>query len=124
MDSSVFLEHSTTILSHILEKHALHSEEQNQQSKQDDPLIAYSLLIYVGREDPRWMKFVVSEARRNKQNRLFQKIVSEVAALPSHRSMAVAVQLAFEMCKVAKLRSKDFGRSHPRRIVDNRQTRA
>ncbi|CDH52072.1 related to orc3p [Lichtheimia corymbifera JMRC:FSU:9682] len=96
IDSHLFLEHSTTILSHITQAHALSASDPH------DLRIAYSLLIYAGKEDPRWMKFVVSDARRNKQNRLFRKIINEPI-------IASSVGLAFEMCKVSKLRQSDLG---------------
>ncbi|KAI9489256.1 hypothetical protein BDB00DRAFT_771051 [Zychaea mexicana] len=53
------------------------------------------------------MKYIVSDARRNKQNRLFRKILQETAT-DSYKLMGVSVVLAFEMCKVSKLRAADL----------------
>ncbi|KAI8147256.1 hypothetical protein BJV82DRAFT_665358 [Fennellomyces sp. T-0311] len=100
IDSGLFLEHSTTILSHVLHRYAL------EKNNDDDLLIPYSILIYAGKEDPRWMKFIVSDARRNRQNRLFRKILQETASC-GYALMGTSVVLAFEMCKVSKLRAAD-----------------
>ncbi|KAG0166370.1 hypothetical protein DFQ28_008288 [Apophysomyces sp. BC1034] len=103
LDSAFFLEHSTTILSHILHVHSLSSTEP------DELVLAYSLLLYAGREDPRWMKYVISDARQNKQNRLLRKLLGEIKEfLGGYPCMSVALALVFEMCKVAKLRHADF----------------
>ena len=105
IDSTLFLEHSTTILSHILHGHALVTTNEND----SDLLIPYTILIYAGKEDPRWMKYIVSDARKNKQNRLFRKILQETAT-DSYKLMGVSVVLAFEMCKVSRLRAADLGK--------------
>ncbi|KAI9278361.1 hypothetical protein BDA99DRAFT_4619 [Phascolomyces articulosus] len=103
IDSTLFLEHSTTILSHILHGHALVTTNENDSNL----LIPYTILIYAGKEDPRWMKYIVSDARQNKQNRLFRKILQEITT-DSYKLMGVSVVLAFEMCKVSRLRAADL----------------
>ncbi|KAI9313034.1 hypothetical protein BX666DRAFT_2030432 [Dichotomocladium elegans] len=95
IDSAFFLEHSTTILSHIIHAHALQATDSLHLR------IVYWLLIYAGREDLRWMKYIVSDARLNKQNRLFRKIIGE-------KIFPASAVLAFEMCKVSKLRPADL----------------
>lgn len=104
IDSNFFLEHSTLILSHIIQNHALRA------TSADDLLMVYSLLIYAGKEDPRWMKYIVSDARRDKQNLLFRKIIREIeSGFGSIKWMAAAVVLVFEMSKVSRVRAADLG---------------
>ncbi|KAF7730711.1 hypothetical protein EC973_001660 [Apophysomyces ossiformis] len=108
LDSSFFLEHTTTILSHILHKHSLASSDP------DELMFAYSILLYAGREDPRWMKYIISEAYRNKQNRLLRKLLNEIKEfVGGYPCMTVALPLVFEMCKVSKLRKADFDALSP-----------
>ncbi|KAL1933844.1 hypothetical protein VTP01DRAFT_7934 [Rhizomucor pusillus] len=103
IDSNFFLEHSTLILSHIIQNHALRA------TSADDLLMVYSLLIYAGKEDPRWMKYIVSDARRDKQNLLFRKIIREIeSGFGSIKWMAAAVVLVFEMSKVSRVRAADL----------------
>ncbi|ORX54581.1 hypothetical protein DM01DRAFT_1383297 [Hesseltinella vesiculosa] len=104
IDSTFYLEHSTTILSHVLQGHALLCKFD-----QSHLLVSYGLLFYAGKEDPRWMQYVVSEAILRKQNRLFVKIINELSTLyPNRLVMSMALSLAFEMGKVATLKRLDL----------------
>ncbi|ORZ22948.1 hypothetical protein BCR42DRAFT_403646 [Absidia repens] len=103
IDSAFYLEHSTTILNHILQTHALTIHDTS------PLLIAYSLLLYAGKEDLRWMQYVISEATLRKRNQLFCKIMDEIDSFTADRGMmSVALSLAFEMGKVAKFRRLDL----------------
>ncbi|CAO3643654.1 unnamed protein product [Cunninghamella echinulata] len=103
IDSTFYLEHSTTILSDILKNFALPSMEDSQR------YITYSLLLYTGKEDARWMQYIVSEATLQKRNRLLCKIMDELTSLMDNRLlMSIALSLAFEMGKVAKFRKNDI----------------
>ncbi|KAI8072528.1 hypothetical protein BC940DRAFT_292789 [Gongronella butleri] len=103
IDSTFYLEHSTTILSHLLQGHALLLQDHSHL------LIAYGLLLYAGKEDPRWMQYVVEEAYMRKRNRLMAKIMGELVQLQNDRQvMCVALSLAFEMGKVAKFKRADW----------------
>lgn len=56
------------------------------------------------------MRYIVSDARHKKQNRLFQKIMREIeSSLGGHKLMEVSVVLGYEMCKVSKLKAPDLG---------------
>ncbi|KAI9010966.1 hypothetical protein CLU79DRAFT_772120 [Phycomyces nitens] len=102
LDSNLFLEYSTTILSHLLHAYALVSSDQ------DELYFSYSLLFYAGKEDVRWMKYIISEARINKQNQLFRKMMSELEnPMSGSKMIGVLLSLTFEMSKVTKLRHQD-----------------
>ncbi|KAI8086142.1 uncharacterized protein BX664DRAFT_335010 [Halteromyces radiatus] len=103
IDSTFYLEHSTTILSHIIHAHALLCHDTS------ILIITYCLLLYAGKEDPRWMQYVVSDATQSKRNRLFCKIMDELESFVLDRKMmGIALSLAFEMGKVAKFRRLDL----------------
>ncbi|KAI8343092.1 hypothetical protein BC941DRAFT_87021 [Chlamydoabsidia padenii] len=103
IDSTFYLEHSTVILSHIIQAYALTCHDTS------TLLITYTLLLYAGKEDPRWMQYVVSEATIRKRNQLFCKIMDELDSFAVDRvMMGVALSLGFEMGKVAKFRRLDL----------------
>jgi hypothetical protein len=64
LDSIVYLEHSTLILSHIVTQHALASKNI------DELTITYSILYFAGKEDSRYMMFISTEACHLQHNRL------------------------------------------------------
>jgi hypothetical protein len=112
IDSTFYLEHSTVILSHIVQSHALTCHDAS------GLLIAYTLLLYAGKEDPRWMQYVVSEATIRKRNQLLCKIIDELDSFAVDRVMCgLALALGFEMGKVAKFRRLDLGK----KVVINRR---
>ncbi|KAI8369253.1 uncharacterized protein BYT42DRAFT_583664 [Radiomyces spectabilis] len=103
LDSSLYLEYSTNLLTHILCHHALSS------SNPDELVVVYSILLLAGKEDARWMEYIVSEAKHNKQNRLFRKLLHEIHdSLGGEKLMGIMTNLGFEMCKVSKLRKNDL----------------
>ncbi|KAI7863494.1 hypothetical protein BDF14DRAFT_1885122 [Spinellus fusiger] len=102
LDSTLFLEYSTTILSHLLHVYVLEAFDSNAL------YFSYSFLLHAGREDPRWMKYIVAEARSQQQNRLFQKMIPEIVNPMNEPALiSVLLSLCFEMCKVTKLKRSD-----------------
>ncbi|KAG2235723.1 hypothetical protein INT48_009138 [Thamnidium elegans] len=72
IDSKLCLDFSTVVLGHILNNHALVSQDIT------ELLVSYSLLLYAGKDEPRWMNYILLESIHKRRNRLFSKIVTEV----------------------------------------------
>lgn len=104
IDSKVCLDFSTVVLGHILNKHALKSNNTT------ELLVSYSLLLYAGKDEPRWMDFILLESIRNRKNRLFCKIMTEVrqGIYNCYKILSVSFALCFEMCKLAKVEINDL----------------
>ncbi|RCH79590.1 hypothetical protein CU098_003209, partial [Rhizopus stolonifer] len=64
IDSKICLDYSTVVLAHIIHSHALIEENY----------IPYAVLLAAGRDEPRWMTFILSESIQSKRNRLFYLI--------------------------------------------------
>ncbi|KAI8882996.1 hypothetical protein K501DRAFT_250390 [Backusella circina FSU 941] len=104
MDSNVYLEHSTFILHHILSGYALQDEVSNELTG-----LAYAHLYYIGREDSRWMTFIVTKVCVRQENLLFQKILKELQLFRGgYQLMSISFHLLFEMGKVAKANANDL----------------
>lgn len=74
-------------------------------------LVSYSLLLYAGKDEPRWMNYILLEAIHKKKNRLFCKIMTEIRLgfYSSYKMLSVSFALCFEMCKLAKVEIGDLG---------------
>jgi hypothetical protein len=109
-DSKVFLDHSTFLLGHILHAHALNEASQ--------PLIAYSLLYYAGKDEPTWSEFILFQSIKAKRNRLFCKIICEIkeGGFSDMKVLGVSFSLLFEMCKLFKLSEEDQGKQVNRSV--------
>lgn len=105
IDSKLCLDFSTVVLSHIINQHALVSQDK------DELLISYSLLLYAGKDEPRWMDFILLESIQKKKNRLFSKIMTEVRLgfYDSYKLLSASFSLCYELCKIAKLPKDDLG---------------
>ncbi|CEG67555.1 hypothetical protein RMATCC62417_03965 [Rhizopus microsporus] len=68
IDSQICLDYSTVVLSHIVHSHAL----------VDQDYIPYAILLIAGRDEPRWMKYILMESIQAKRNRLFCKLIQEI----------------------------------------------
>jgi hypothetical protein len=106
MDSNVYLEHSTLILHHILSGYALQDEVSNELTG-----LAYAHLYYIGREDSRWMTFIVTKVCVRQKNMLFEKILNELQLFRGgYQLMSTSFNLLFEMGKVAKGNANGLGK--------------
>jgi hypothetical protein len=74
-------------------------------------VISYSLLLYAGKDESAWLEYIVLQAIRAKRNRLFAKIIQEIASglYSDYRMCGVAFSLLFEMCKLVGLEKEDRG---------------
>jgi hypothetical protein len=106
IDSKVCLDFSTVVLAHILNGHALVSQDKT------ELLVSYSLLLYAGKDEPRWMDFILLESIHKRKNRLFNKIMTEVRLgfYDCYKILSASFALLFEMCKLAKVEKEDLGR--------------
>lgn len=106
IDSKLCLDFSTVVLGHILNNHALVSQDTT------ELLVSYSLLLYAGKDEPRWMDFILLESIQFRKNRLFCKILSEVkqGLYGCYKILSVSFTLCFEMCKLAKVEKQDLGK--------------
>ncbi|CAO0795169.1 unnamed protein product [Mucor circinelloides] len=104
IDSKLCLDFSTVVLAHILNHHALVSQDKA------ELLVSYSLLLYAGKDEPRWMDFILLESIQKKKNRLFCKIMTEVRLgfYNCYKMLSASFALCFEMCKLAKLEKEDL----------------
>jgi hypothetical protein len=93
------------VLAHILNAHALVSQDKT------ELLVSYSLLLYAGKDEPRWMDFILLESIHQRKNRLFCKIMTEVRLgfYDCYRILSASFALLFEMCKLAKVEKQDLG---------------
>lgn len=107
IDSKLCLDFSTVVLGHILNNHALVSQDMT------ELLVSYSLLLYAGKDEPRWMNYILLESIQKKKNRLFCKIMTEIRLgfYTSYKMLSVSFALCFEMCKLAKVEQQDLGKS-------------
>lgn len=105
IDSKLCLDFSTVVLAHILNHHALVSQDKA------ELLVSYSLLLYAGKDEPRWMDFILLESIQMRKNRLFCKIMTEVRLgfYNCYKVLSASFALCFEMCKLAKLEKEDLG---------------
>lgn len=105
IDSKLCLDFSTVVLAHILNHHALVSQDKA------ELLVSYSLLLYAGKDEPRWMDFILLESIQMRKNRLFCKIMTEVRLgfYDCYKILSASFALCFEMCKLAKLEKEDLG---------------
>ncbi|KAI8881054.1 hypothetical protein K501DRAFT_324693 [Backusella circina FSU 941] len=101
IDSTLFLNHSTSLLGHILHAHALNASAP--------PLIAYSLLYYAGKDEPTWSEFILFQSIKAKRNLLFGKMIGEIreGGFEDVKVLGVSFSLLFEMCKLFKLSEQD-----------------
>lgn len=106
IDSKVCLDFSTVVLGHILNNHALKSNDTK------ELLVSYSLLLYAGKDEPRWMDFILLESIQNRKNRLFCKIMTEVrqGLYDCYKILSVSFAICFEMCKLAKVETSDLSK--------------
>lgn len=106
IDSKVCLDFSTVVLGHVLNNHALLSQDIT------ELLVSYSLLLYAGKDEPRWMNYILLESISKRRNRLFCKIVTEVRLgfYTTFKMLSVSFALLFEMCKLAKVEKDDLGK--------------
>lgn len=103
IDSLLYLDHSTFILSFILSDYALKSQDE------DDLSIVYAILYYAGKEDARWMNYIATEATHINQNRLLHKLISELESFTGgYQLMSLSLKLLYEMGKVTSASSKDL----------------
>ncbi|CEP18744.1 hypothetical protein [Parasitella parasitica] len=104
IDSKLCLDFSTIVLAHILNHHALVSQDKA------ELLVSYSLLLYAGKDEPRWMDFILLESIHMKKNRLFCKIMTEVRLgfYDCYKMLSASFALCFEMCKLVKLEKQDL----------------
>ncbi|KAI8983572.1 hypothetical protein BDB01DRAFT_791291 [Pilobolus umbonatus] len=104
IDSQLCLDFSTVVLQHILNNHALTSGNRT------ELLISYSLLLYAGKDEPRWMNYILLESIRVKKNRLFRKIIRELkdGFYDCYRTLSISLSLCFELCKIAKVSKEDL----------------
>ncbi|KAI7897746.1 uncharacterized protein BX663DRAFT_556489 [Cokeromyces recurvatus] len=109
IDSTLFLENSTLILSHLINL-ALST------TLDDTHLwIVYGLLYYIGKEDPRWMNFIVIKASSSSSshcymhNPLLSKLLSEMQSFKGgYQCMSLTLQFLYEMYKVTKASQIDL----------------
>ncbi|KAI8967810.1 hypothetical protein BDF20DRAFT_899413 [Mycotypha africana] len=104
IDSKICLDYSTTVLSHILNHHALPSQDKV------ELLISFSLLLYAGKDEPRWMDYILLASIQDKRNRLFGKIMTEMRLgfYHTYSLLSVSFSLCYELCKLAKLEKEDL----------------
>ncbi|KAI8353243.1 hypothetical protein EDC96DRAFT_274102 [Choanephora cucurbitarum] len=104
IDSKLCLDFSTVVLAHILNHHVLESQDST------ELLVSYSLLLYAGKDEPRWLDFILLESIQKKRNRVFCKIMTEfrLGFYDSFKLLSAAFSLLFEMCKLAKLDQEDL----------------
>ncbi|KAI7894506.1 uncharacterized protein EV154DRAFT_498022 [Mucor mucedo] len=104
IDSKLCLDYSTVVLGHLLNGHALVSQDMS------ELLVAYSLLLYAGKDEPRWMNYILLEAIQKRKNRLFCKIMTEIRLgfYTSYKMLSVSFALCYEMCKLAKVEETDL----------------
>ncbi|KAI8877617.1 hypothetical protein K501DRAFT_229938 [Backusella circina FSU 941] len=71
--------------------------------------IAYSLLLYAGKDESAWLEYIVFQAIQTRRNRLFSKIIQEIASglYTDYKMCGVAFSLLFEMCKLVRLEKED-----------------
>lgn len=113
IDSKLCLDFSTVVLSHIINGHALVSQDK------DELLISYSLLLYAGKDEPRWMDFILLESIQKKKNRLFSKIMTEVRLgfYDCYKLLSAAFSLCYELGKIAKLPKDDLGKKKQKNYI-------
>lgn len=103
IDSKICLDYSTVVLAHIIHSHALKEQEY----------IPYAVLLAAGRDEPRWMKFILSESIQSKKNRLFRKLIQEIKLGLFHTSFEISsilFSLCFELSKLDKIEKYDLGK--------------
>ncbi|CAO3680798.1 unnamed protein product [Rhizopus stolonifer] len=100
IDSKICLDYSTVVLAHIIHSHALIEENY----------IPYAVLLAAGRDEPRWMTFILSESIQSKRNRLFCKVVQEIKTDVFHtfETSSILFNLCFELCKMSKIEKQDL----------------
>ncbi|KAG1462427.1 hypothetical protein G6F55_002968 [Rhizopus delemar] len=101
IDSKICLDYSTVVLAHIIHSHALKEQEY----------IPYAVLLAAGRDEPRWMKFILSESIQSKKNRLFRKLIQEIKLGLFHTSFEISsilFSLCFELSKLDKIEKYDL----------------
>ncbi|KAI9264463.1 hypothetical protein BY458DRAFT_514092 [Sporodiniella umbellata] len=100
IDSKICLDYSTVVLSHIIHSHALVEENY----------IPYAVLLAAGRDEPRWMTFILSESVQLKRNRLFCKVIQEIKTdvFDTLETSSILFNLAFELSKMAKIEKEDL----------------
>lgn len=78
-------------------------------------LVSYSLLLYAGKDEPRWMNYILLEAIQKRKNRLFVKIMTEIRLgfYTSYKMLSVSFGLCYEMAKLAKIEESDLGMYNP-----------
>ncbi|KAI7907742.1 uncharacterized protein BX663DRAFT_491900 [Cokeromyces recurvatus] len=104
IDSQLCLDYSTVVLSHILNEHALVSQDKT------ELLVSFSLLLYAGKDEPRWLEFILLDSIQMKKNRLFCKIITEVRLgfYDCYKLLHAAFSLCYELCKLAKVDIEDL----------------
>jgi hypothetical protein len=104
IDSKLCLDYSTVVLGHILNGHALVSQDVS------ELLVSYSLLLYAGKDEPRWMDYILLESIQLRKNRLFCKIMTEFkqGLYTCYKILSVSFAICFEMCKLAKVEQQDL----------------
>lgn len=105
IDSKLCLDFSTVVLGHVLNNHALVSQDKT------ELLVSYSLLLYAGKDEPRWMNYILLESIQLRRNRLLCKIMTEIRLgfYTTYKMLSVSFALCFEMCKLAKVEKEDLG---------------
>ncbi|KAI8983645.1 hypothetical protein BDB01DRAFT_791587 [Pilobolus umbonatus] len=99
LDSNLFLDHTTLLLTHITFHYAMLTTLSDSQL-----VIPYSILYYAGVDDSRWMTFIVSQVSSQHRNILFHKIVYELQHYTAgHNFMCVPFKLLYEIGKMAYL---------------------
>ncbi|KAI9343357.1 hypothetical protein BD770DRAFT_398200 [Pilaira anomala] len=104
IDSKLCLDFSTVVLGHVLNNHALVSQDKT------ELLVSYSLLLYAGKDEPRWMNYILLESIQSRRNRLLCKIMTEIRLgfYTTYKMLSVSFALCFEMYKLAKVEKEDL----------------